>query len=82
MAGHKPWSGIKTKMTPEMKLETEARAAALAEEILMRQASDGKSSPFEKIDCFDIPEIQDFSAFRRRNPKRTEKEQLPVPLTK
>jgi hypothetical protein len=27
-------------------------------------------TPVEDVDCSDIPEIEDFSGFKRRNPKR------------
>ena len=48
MAGHKPWAGIKTKMTPEMKLNAIAEAESLAQEMLSQKMDkDSRSLPEE-----------------------------------
>jgi len=49
MAGHKSWSGIKTKMTPEMRLEVMAKAESLAQEILDQKIDKSGSPLSEKI---------------------------------
>ena len=44
MAGHKPWSGIKTKMTPEMRFDAIANAESLVQEILTQKMNKDQSS--------------------------------------
>ena len=43
MAGHKPWSEIKTKMTPEMRFSAKAKAESLIQEILTQKIDKDES---------------------------------------
>ena len=49
MAGHKPWSGIKTKMTPEMRINAIAKAESLVQEILTQKTDKEDSSLSEEL---------------------------------
>ena len=49
MAGHKPWSGIKTKMTPEMKFGAMVKAESLVQEILTQKIDEDRTSLSEDL---------------------------------